>query len=153
MVTALEGWSPRGPVTELTEDDSRERVSATGFGRLGVAVGCQPQSFPIGFTVAGRDIVFRTAPGTKLRSLVENPQLVLEADERTEFGSWSVVITGTAAVLQDPAEATAASTLALPEWIPGEDFVFVRISPARIRGRDFACHVHATRLPSAASPS
>ena len=145
MAYELEGWSPRGPVVELSEEHSYEHLAAAAFGRLAVSLNGRPEIFPIDFHVDNRTVVFRTANGTKLAEIIANPHVALEADERTKETSWSVVLNGTASVLEDSAEVAAADLLPLPDWIPVADYVYVRIVPSSIRGRSFDRHVHAGR--------
>jgi nitroimidazol reductase NimA-like FMN-containing flavoprotein (pyridoxamine 5'-phosphate oxidase superfamily) len=141
----LDAWSPRGPVVELSEAGCWELLCTHSFGRLGLSAADQPDIFPVDDHADGSVIVFRTASGTKMRELVSNSSVVFEVDERTEQGSWSVVVRGTADVLEHPDDIAAADRLQLPEWIPVATYVYVRITPTTVRGRRFLRRVEVER--------
>lgn len=141
----LDGWSPQGPVTELAPAGSWELLKSSSFGRLGLSVDDQPEIFPVNYHSDGTTILFRTAAGTKLHELMLNRSVVFEADARTDHGSWSVVVKGTAAVVDDPDEIAAADRLPLPPWIPTQTFVYVRITATDIHGRRFLRGVEIER--------
>ncbi|NEM90078.1 pyridoxamine 5'-phosphate oxidase family protein [Galbitalea soli] len=133
----LDEWSPQGPVTELTDAHARALLERHGFGRLAVSVNGQPQIFPVDYHFDGTAIVFRSAPGEKLRDLALNPVVAFEVDDRTADGAWSVVVDGRADILTEAAEVQHAEGLPLPTWIPVAEYTFVRIVPTSIRGRRF----------------
>lgn len=137
----MDGWSPLGPVTELTESAIWERLRSTSLGRLGVSLDGQPDIFPVNYAVDDGAIVFRTGAGTKLRELAENTRVVLEADQRTDDGVWSVTVKGVAHVVVVDDEVGREARAALPGWIPTIDYVYVRIAPTEVRGRQFQHHL------------
>lgn len=141
----LDTWSPRGPVSELSEAGCWEFLHANSFGRLGLSVENRPDIFPVDYQADGSTIVFRTATGTKLRELIENSSVVFEIDERTTHDAWSVVVRGTAEFLVKPDEIAAADRLPLPEWIPVATYIYVRITPTSVRGRRFVRRVEVER--------
>jgi hypothetical protein len=130
--------SPQGPVTELSDSASWDLLQRASFGHLGVSLDGRPGIFPVDFRVDHESIVFRTAGGTKLAELLANPRVAFEVDDRTELGTWSVVVNGIAGVIDDEAGREAADMLNFPDWIPIEVYVYVRIVPSDIRGRIFA---------------
>ena len=141
MEKGLDEWSPQGPVTELPDERSWELLKRVSFGRLGLSLDGRPEIFPIDYHVDGRSIVFRTAAGTKLLDLTNNPEIVLEADERNDRGAWSVVLKGLAAVVDNADEIAAADRFELPNWVPVREYVYVRITPSSMMGRSFERHV------------
>lgn len=130
-------WSPQGPVTELSDAESWKLLGGVSFGHLGVSSDNQPDIFPVYFSSVRESIVFRTAAGSKLHDLLLNPQVVLEADAQTDSGTWSVVISGSAAVVTGDEAIEEADRAVLPPWIPTQPFVYVRITPSHVRGRYF----------------
>ncbi|HEV7948576.1 MAG TPA: pyridoxamine 5'-phosphate oxidase family protein [Glaciihabitans sp.] len=137
----LDGWSPQGPVTELGVASSWELLNASSFGRLGVSVNDQPKIFPVNYYADGSSILFRTAGGTKLHHLLMNRSVVFEVDDRTDTGAWSVIVEGTAQIVSDEDELNAAERAPLPDWVPVQTYVFVRITPTRLHGRRFQRHL------------
>ena len=141
----LDGWSPQGPVTELSRASSWELLNSASFGRLAVSVDNHPKIFPVNYFSDGAGITFRTAMGTKLHDLLKNQFVAFEVDSRSAQGAWSVVLEGTAHVLDDVSDITGAEQMPFPEWVPVETYVFVRIHPTRLHGRRFLRHVEVTR--------
>ncbi|MFP5366498.1 MAG: pyridoxamine 5'-phosphate oxidase family protein, partial [Actinomycetes bacterium] len=89
-----------------------------------------------------RAIFFRTAPGTKLRSLVTGKPVALEADALNVYGTevWSVVVKGTPAPVED---GDMPLDLADPDrepWEQGLKEHLIRIIPTEVTGRRFSVH-------------
>ncbi|MCU1550601.1 MAG: pyridoxamine 5-phosphate oxidase family protein [Glaciihabitans sp.] len=139
-------WSPQGPVTEITDAASWALLDSSSFGRLGLSVEDRPEIFPVNYATGGRTILFRTAAGTKLHDLVANRFVAFEVDSEGPVGTWSVVVKGTADTLQDAEVIAAADLVAFPPWIPTVPYVYVRITPETIRGRQFQHRLRAERL-------
>jgi nitroimidazol reductase NimA-like FMN-containing flavoprotein (pyridoxamine 5'-phosphate oxidase superfamily) len=133
----VDEWSPQGPVTELSDEQSWLLLDGSSFGRLGVSLDNQPEIFPVDYAADGTSILFRTADGTKLRELIANGSVVFEADDRTADSAWSVTVKGQAHVLDRIEDIEAADQQVLPDWHPTRPFVYVRIVPSGIRGRQY----------------
>jgi nitroimidazol reductase NimA-like FMN-containing flavoprotein (pyridoxamine 5'-phosphate oxidase superfamily) len=142
----FDGWSPQGPVEELSDPSCWELLKLESFGRLAVSVDNQPQIFPVDFYTEGTDILFRTAAGTKLRDLTLNSSVAFEVDLKSKAESWSVVLDGVAREITDEAEIVAADRAPLPAWIPTAPYVYVRITPTSIRGRRFIHSLFGRRV-------
>ena len=82
-------------------------------------------------------IYFRSAPGSKLMELAENPTVAFESDGRQWGKRWSVVVHGTAERLWDDTEIEACGILHLPTSSPTAKWNYVRITPTTITGRRF----------------
>ena len=93
--------------------------------------------FPINFVVDGEAIYFRTAEGSKLFTLSLNQDVLFEADGLKGETAWSVIIKGTAEVLEKPADIDHAETLGLKPWAPTLKYNWVRINASDISGREF----------------
>jgi nitroimidazol reductase NimA-like FMN-containing flavoprotein (pyridoxamine 5'-phosphate oxidase superfamily) len=142
----VDSWSPQGPVTELSEERCWTVLDGASFGRLAMTRDGRPDVFPIDFRVDARTIIFRTAKGnTKLRDLGENAHVALEADDRTETEAVSVVVRGDATRVDDADEISRLDRLSFPTWIPTRPYVYVRIVPATLRGREFTHHLRTER--------
>jgi nitroimidazol reductase NimA-like FMN-containing flavoprotein (pyridoxamine 5'-phosphate oxidase superfamily) len=139
-------WSPQGPVTEITDAASWALLATSSFGHLGLSVGDRPEIFPVNYATDGGTLLFRTAAGTKLHELVANRFVVFEADAEGPSGTWSVVLKGTAAIVTDAAQSAAADLVAFPAWVPTVPYVYVRITPETIRGRQFERHLRVERV-------
>lgn len=124
-------------ITELTEHECTERLQLASFGRVALCSGALPVILPVHFAMLGPDPVFRTDPGTKLMAASDGQVLCLEIDEvhPVVHTGWSVLVTGRAEVITDPAGLASAATLPLRPWI-GDGSAYVRIRAALLSGRE-----------------
>jgi uncharacterized protein len=107
-------------------------------GRLAIS-GPPPMIFPVNYAIDGQDIVFRTAPGTKLDAALKDSVVAFEVDDvSAEWASgWSVLVRGGPGEVTDPDEIRRLSRLNLYPWAAGAKDHFVKISNAIISGRRF----------------
>ena len=106
------------PVVRLSEEECWQRLRGSELGRLVTRVGDVIDIFPINYVVDGTSIVFRTAEGSKLVELTVNDEVLFEVDEHTDADAWSVIVRGSAHVLDTLAEREAADGLGLRPWVP-----------------------------------
>ncbi|WP_309620021.1 pyridoxamine 5'-phosphate oxidase family protein [Salinibacterium sp.] len=132
-----DGWSPQGPVVELSDTASWDLLGSRSFGRLAVSDHNRPEIFPVNYYSDGRTILFRTAEGEKLHTLTHNMQVAFEVDAESEGSIWSVVVKGRAMVIDLEPVLSNRVLDAFPPWVPTQPFVYVVISPDSIRGRVF----------------
>lgn len=125
------------PIVELEEDTAWGYLDSTEVGRLGTALGEQPDIFPVNYVVDGTSVVFRTAEGTKLAEVVLNENVAFEADGWDDQGGWSVVVRGKAERITDSEELARAKKLPLKPWTSTLKHHFIRITPGTITGRYF----------------
>jgi nitroimidazol reductase NimA-like FMN-containing flavoprotein (pyridoxamine 5'-phosphate oxidase superfamily) len=125
------------PITVLDRETSWALLRGERFGRLAVSVADHPDIFPVNFYADEDGILIRTAQGTKLLEVTINGAVAFEVDHHDEHGAWSVVLTGTARVLERADEIDAADELPLRTWIPTLKLVYVRITPTSVEGRRF----------------
>ncbi|MFC8596961.1 MULTISPECIES: pyridoxamine 5'-phosphate oxidase family protein [unclassified Isoptericola] len=122
-------------VTLLTEDACWEFLSTQSVGRLATAVGGEAEIFPVNFAAADGVVYFRTRPGTKLVELTVNSRVAFEADEWGEAVATSVVVKGTARILETDAELAAAGATGLTSFQDDGKNVWVSITPSDVSGR------------------
>jgi hypothetical protein len=132
-----EQWTPQGPIRILSESEAWARLDGSSFGRLAVSVLNQPEIFPINYYSDGHTILFRTAEGTKLLELTINSSVAFETDSYSESHAWSVVVKGRATAIESQEEIFEADKLPLVPWIPTLKYIYVRITPTEITGREF----------------
>jgi len=124
-------------VHRLTEDACWDALLSASLGRLAVSVGGQPEIFPVNFIAADRRLVFRTSPGTKLSELTVNNRVAFETDGVGRDEAWSVVVKGTAAILERQLDIYTADMLPLRPLIPTVKTIYVEITATEITGRRF----------------
>ncbi len=125
------------PVTILSEDECWELLSSVALGRLVTCVASRAEIFPVNFVVQRPALLFRTAEGTKLSSVVVNKHVVFEADGHSLDEGWSVIVQGTAEVLSTSAEINEADRAGLRPWVATLKLRYVRIHASTISGRRF----------------
>jgi uncharacterized protein len=128
------------PATEvLPPEDCWKYLQSSYIGRLAVISGAAPEIFPVNILTIGRSVVFRTAPGTKLRALLTGAPVALETDGLNAYSTevWSVVLKGT----PGPFTGNPADLQAGPDhepWQGGLKEHLVQITPVEVSGRRFA---------------
>lgn len=125
------------PVHEISEAESLKLLSVFEFGRIAFNVGNRLEVFPINYHAEGREITFRTAPGTKLAGVLLADDVVFEIDNIGVREAWSVVAHGKARRLETSSEVEAASALPIYPLIPTVKREFVRIDLTSVSGRRF----------------
>ncbi|MGW3729120.1 pyridoxamine 5'-phosphate oxidase family protein [Streptomyces sp. NPDC000851] len=98
-----------------------------------------PAVLPINFSL-GTDasVLLCTSPASDLVHAIDGVVVAFETDEfdaATRSG-WSVVVTGRATVVTDPAEHERLTQTGPSSWIPLRESVFVRIDPEMVTGRE-----------------
>jgi nitroimidazol reductase NimA-like FMN-containing flavoprotein (pyridoxamine 5'-phosphate oxidase superfamily) len=129
--------SDRNGLEVLDRHQSLDLLRSASIGRVLVTVGALPAAFPVSYGVMGDDIVLRTGAGTKLHAAMANAIVGFEVDafEPQSRTGWSVMVTGHASEMEDPAEQAAACDLKLESWVRNGSAHFVRISSQLISGR------------------
>ncbi|PYI38510.1 pyridoxamine 5'-phosphate oxidase [Arthrobacter psychrolactophilus] len=125
------------PGIAMSEDDAWKFLEHTHFGRLALSVANAPDIFPINYLAHHGRVLIRTNPGTKLASLTVNSSVAFEIDGLTENEAWSVVLRGTARVVESQTEIEQLSELPLFPWLQTLKYTFVEITPNSVRGLRF----------------
>ena len=127
------------PVLEtLTTQQCREHLAGGGVGRfLFVEAGRGPVAIPLNYLMDGDDVVFRTGGQTSITGGVSQQQVSFDVDhiDDTLSEGWSVLLSGTARIITDPAELQHATALGIEPWAGGDRDVYVRLSASQITGR------------------
>lgn len=126
------------PIIEFDETRSKELLATESLGRLVTVTGGRAEIFPLNYVVSpeGR-LVFRTAEGTKLAGLTIHPEVLFQVDHIEGDAAWSIVVRGTARLLDSFTEINSAEELGLKPWLPTLKYNFVEITPEEISGRGF----------------
>ncbi|GAA2245841.1 pyridoxamine 5'-phosphate oxidase family protein [Streptomyces indiaensis] len=98
-----------------------------------------PAVLPVNFSLdADASVLVCTSPGSDLVRAIDGVVIAFEADEfdaATRSG-WSVVVTGRATEVTDPAEHERLLQSGPSSWMPLHDAVFVRIESEMVTGRE-----------------
>ncbi|MEV6290764.1 pyridoxamine 5'-phosphate oxidase family protein [Streptomyces sp. NPDC051896] len=98
-----------------------------------------PAVLPVNFSVdTDSSVVLRTSAGSDLVRAIDGVVVAFEADEfdAPSRSGWSVVVTGRATVVRDPAEHERLSRTGPRSWVVTVDGVFVRIESEMVTGRE-----------------
>ncbi|HEY8700203.1 MAG TPA: pyridoxamine 5'-phosphate oxidase family protein [Arthrobacter sp.] len=125
------------PVLVLDDEQCWRLLENTQHGRLVLSAAGETDVFPINYRAHDGVLLLRTAPGTKLAELTINEKVVFQTDGIAADEAWSVVVKGTARVLEQSSDIAAAEALNLKTWVPTLKDFYVEITPTRITGRHF----------------
>ncbi|WNB87095.1 pyridoxamine 5'-phosphate oxidase family protein [Cellulomonas sp. ATA003] len=87
---------PDAAVVPLSDDGAWEFLRTQELGRLAFHLLGEVHIVPINYTVSGRRILVRTAPGSKLLGVVMDQDVAFEVDEVDQEAATSVVVRGAA---------------------------------------------------------
>jgi nitroimidazol reductase NimA-like FMN-containing flavoprotein (pyridoxamine 5'-phosphate oxidase superfamily) len=121
----------------LTMDECWKYLESSYIGRLAVINGAIPEIFPVNFVPIERTLVIRTAPGTRLRSLLAGTPVALEADGLNIYATeaWSVVVKGIPAPVSDQEVNLEMAGPDREPWGPGPQRTY---DPDHSDGRQWA---------------
>lgn len=127
---------PHPHLDVLSREECEAHLAGGGVGRFVFLAEQGPVALPINFRFVEGDIVFRTRSEGSLAAAA-GTTASFEADHIDEAMSegWSVLITGHARLITDPAEVERAAKLEIEPWPGGHRKALMRIETATISGR------------------
>jgi len=131
------GPSDHPVLQTLTAAECYELLSPGGVGRVAFTAAGGPVILPVNYAMAGRTVIFRTAPDTLLAGYLDGPAgfEVDRLDEALSQG-WSVLVTGRAVRVTSEVEVRHLEHHAdVRPWAGGARDIYVRIIPRQITGR------------------
>jgi nitroimidazol reductase NimA-like FMN-containing flavoprotein (pyridoxamine 5'-phosphate oxidase superfamily) len=129
---------PNDGFRELDRPECLRLLAKVPVGRIVHTRDALPAVLPLNFTLDGDGaVVLRTAAASELVRAIDGSVVAFQADEvdAAAHSGWSVVVTGPAAVVTDPAERERLNRTGPRSWAPSPDEVFVRIEPELVTGR------------------
>jgi transcriptional regulator with XRE-family HTH domain len=122
----------------MTVAECKQRLAGGGIGRfLFVEPDRGPVAIPVNFRMDGDDVVFRTASGGTVPPGPHERRVSFEVDHLDDALSegWSVLVSGKAQVITDPAGLARAEALHVEPWAGGDRPIYVRLTGSQITGR------------------
>jgi nitroimidazol reductase NimA-like FMN-containing flavoprotein (pyridoxamine 5'-phosphate oxidase superfamily) len=113
-------------------------LEAEDVGRLALVQGSAPVIFPVNYVLDGEDVVFRTAPGTKVaHGAGATAAFEIDHLERERREGWSVVALGRLDVVdaRDGELLSRLRSLPIRPWAAGDKDVVMRLLIGTITGR------------------
>lgn len=128
--------SPDDSLEEMDHDTCLEWLASLDIGRIAWAEGGRVMVFPLNFAFDGDDIVIRTASETVIKAVASSHHVTFQGDdiETAVRVGWTVVVSGPAEEVTDPAEV-ARLTLLVQPWRGAEDLRVLRIHVHHVAGR------------------
>jgi nitroimidazol reductase NimA-like FMN-containing flavoprotein (pyridoxamine 5'-phosphate oxidase superfamily) len=122
----------------LPFDSCLSLLAAVSVGRVGFVADGEVFVLPVNFVMDGQSVVFRTASGSKMASAEDKTEMAFEADNYDDItrSGWSILVRGSAEVVEDDAEIDRLSRLGLSPWVSEPERPFwIRIRPSSVTGR------------------
>jgi nitroimidazol reductase NimA-like FMN-containing flavoprotein (pyridoxamine 5'-phosphate oxidase superfamily) len=134
-----QGEAARHPVLQtLTRAESRAYLGSGGVGRFLYDGDEGPVAVPVNYGMLGDAVVFRTESDGSAAAAVKRQQRVSfdvdHLDEALSAG-WSVLVSGQATEITDPAELASARELGIEPWAGGERETYIKLTAHTISGR------------------
>ncbi|MFH8413287.1 pyridoxamine 5'-phosphate oxidase family protein [Streptomyces collinus] len=123
----------------LDRQESLRLLAKVPVGRVVYTRQALPAVLPVNFSLdTDSSVLLCTSPDSDLAGAIDGVVVAFEADEfdaATRSG-WSVVVTGQATVVTDPAEHERLSRDGPASWMPLAGAAFVRIESQMVTGRE-----------------
>ena len=116
------------------------------LGRLATSTDEGPRIWPINYRVRGRSLIFRSAPGSKVWDIGRDPRVAFEIDGLEAGLHWSVVVLGTAEVIDEDDPGPRTERDELTPVAPGPKAVLFRIEPEAVSGLRFVSALEPSPL-------
>lgn len=130
---------PNDGFRELERPECLRLLAKVPVGRIVHTRQALPAVLPVNFTLDGDGaVLLRTSAASELARAVDGVVVAFEVDEvdAATHSGWSVVVTGPAMVVTDPAEHERLTRTGPRSWVPSPREVFVRIEPELVTGRE-----------------
>ncbi|WP_328456950.1 pyridoxamine 5'-phosphate oxidase family protein [Streptomyces sp. NBC_00386] len=124
---------------ELDRQECLRLLAKVPVGRVVYTRQALPAVLPVNFRLdTDSSVLLRTSSDSELIRAIEGAVVAFEADafDAETRSGWSVVVTGRATVVTDPAEHERLSQVGPTSWTPLRNDVFVRIESEMATGRD-----------------
>ncbi|MFI0503809.1 pyridoxamine 5'-phosphate oxidase family protein [Streptomyces albogriseolus] len=123
----------------IDRQDCLRLLAKVPVGRVVYTRHALPAVLPINFSLdTDSSVLLRTSPDSDLVRAIDGVVVAFEADEfdAANRSGWSVVVTGRATVVTDPAEHDRLRETGPTSWMPLQETVFVRIASDMVTGRE-----------------
>jgi uncharacterized protein len=112
-------------------------LGLNGVGRIAVVDGGNPVILPVNYVVDDEQIVFRTAPGTKLEAAVRTQRVAFQIDSADPMyhTGWSVLVVGRCEEVTDPDRKEHIDRLPLRPWAAGAKDHIIAVRAEEVSGR------------------
>jgi nitroimidazol reductase NimA-like FMN-containing flavoprotein (pyridoxamine 5'-phosphate oxidase superfamily) len=119
-------------------DECLERLADAAVGRFAFPLDGEISVLPVVHTVDGVDVCFRTRGDSKIEAAVDKERVAYEVDDwdATTRTGWSVLVQGTAVIVDDAADVKRLELAARRPWVELSDsYRWIRVRTQSITGR------------------
>ncbi|KPI19018.1 Pyridoxamine 5'-phosphate oxidase-related protein [Actinobacteria bacterium OK074] len=130
---------PNDGFRELDRRECLRLLTQVPVGRIVHTRQALPAVLPVNFCLdEDGAVVLCTSAASELVRAIDGSVVAFEADEvdATAQSGWSVVVTGLATTVTDPAERERLVRTGPHSWAPSAAEVFVRVEPELVTGRE-----------------
>jgi nitroimidazol reductase NimA-like FMN-containing flavoprotein (pyridoxamine 5'-phosphate oxidase superfamily) len=130
---------PHDGFRELERYECLRLMAKVPVGRIVYTRRALPAVLPVNFSLDDDGaVLLRTSAASELVRAIEGAVVAFETDDvdAARHSGWSVVVTGPATVVTDPAEHERLARTGPVSWVPASQEVFVRIEPELVTGRE-----------------
>lgn len=130
---------PRDGFRELARQECLDRLVRATVGRVVHTRDALPAVLPVNFSLdADSAVLLRTPADSELARSIDGVVVAFEADavDVAARSGWSVVVTGHATVVVDPAAHEYLSRTGPQSWAASPEDVFIRIASELVTGRE-----------------
>ncbi|MEK0097209.1 pyridoxamine 5'-phosphate oxidase family protein [Streptomyces sp. A475] len=140
-------------VRELDRQECLRLLATARVGRIVHTYHALPAVLPVPFCLdADFTVVVRTSAESRLAGAIDRAVVAFQADEvdPAERSGWSVVVTGRATAVTDPAEHGRLRRTGPGSWSASRHDIFFRIEPELITGSELGARrvLHEARRTS-----
>lgn len=129
---------PATAVEQLGADTCWGLLATAHVGRLAlIRPDGGPDVFAMDYLLGDGALFLRSAPGSKLFDIAQDPRTAFEVDEERDGYRWSVVLRGVANRMNRDDEIEASGILDLRSTNPTGKHNYIRFTPSQITGRRF----------------
>lgn len=130
---------PNDGFRELGRRECLRLMATVPVGRIVYTRRALPAVLPVNFSLDDDGaVLLRTSAASDLVRAIDGAVVAFEVDDvdAVRHSGWSVVVTGLATVVTDPAEHERLARIGPVSWVPAPQAVFVRIEPELATGRE-----------------
>lgn len=130
---------PEDGFRELGRQECLDRLGRAPIGRVVHTRDALPAVLPVNFSLdPASAVVLRTSADSELARSIDGVVVAFEADavDAAAHSGWSVVVTGRARLVSDPAEHDRLTRTGPHSWVASPHDVFIRITSELVTGRE-----------------
>ncbi|MFD9460318.1 pyridoxamine 5'-phosphate oxidase family protein [Streptomyces sp. NPDC060027] len=131
--------NPNDGFRELDRQECLDRLGEAPIGRVVHTRNALPAVLLVNFSLDAESfVVLRTSADSELARAIDGVVVAFEADavDAVAHSGWSVVVTGHALVVNDPAEHAHLVRTGPRSWVTSPSDVFIRIASELVTGRE-----------------